>query len=95
MPGDRHGADKVFTDVERLCNVHLPRWMATPGMGTEKIGEFYADPVKVACDRHSLDKAFSARSVSIDEGLTWRAGRWARFAGHLAIGTAREALARS
>ena len=88
------GADKVFTDVERLCNVHLPGWMATPGMGTEKIGEFYADPVKVACDRHSLDKAFSARSVSIDEGLTWRAGRWARFAGHLAIGTAREALAR-
>jgi 2-polyprenyl-6-methoxyphenol hydroxylase-like FAD-dependent oxidoreductase len=87
------GADKVFTDVERLCNVHVPRWMATQGMGVEKIGAFYVDPVKVACDRHSFDKAFSARSVATGEGLPWRARRWARFVGRLAIGTAREALA--
>lgn len=87
------GADKVFTDVERLCNVHVPRWMATRGMGVEKIGAFYADPVKVACDRRSFNKAFSARSDSTDEGLPWRARRWARFVGRLAMGTARGALA--
>jgi len=26
------GTDKVFTDVERLCNVHIPGWLATDGM---------------------------------------------------------------
>jgi len=26
------GTDKVFTDIERLCNVHIPAWLATYGM---------------------------------------------------------------
>lgn len=78
-PAAGTGADKVFTDVERLCNIYVPRWLASNGMGAEKISAFYADPVKVKSDRHSFDRAFSLRSLSIDEGLTWRAGRWARF----------------
>jgi 2-polyprenyl-6-methoxyphenol hydroxylase-like FAD-dependent oxidoreductase len=93
-PAAGTGADKVLTDVERLCNVHVPRWLASDGMGADKISAFYADPVKVACDRASFEEAFSLRSVSTDEGLSWRANRWARFLGRLAIGTAREALAR-
>src|SRR3954467_6384912 len=40
------GTGKVFTDVERLCNLHIPRWLATQGMGTEKIAAFYQDPVR-------------------------------------------------
>ena len=47
------GANKVLTDVERLCNAHIPRWLATPGMGTEKLAGFYADPIKRACDAYS------------------------------------------
>ena len=31
------GTDKVFTDVERLCRVHIPKWLASEGMGAEKI----------------------------------------------------------
>lgn len=93
-PAAGTGADKVFTDVERLCNIHVPRWMASAGMGADKIADFYADPVKVACDRFSFEKAFSLRSVSIDEGMSWRANRWARFLARLAIGTAREAMGR-
>ena len=27
------GTDKVFTDVAQLCNVHIPAWLATEGMG--------------------------------------------------------------
>jgi 2-polyprenyl-6-methoxyphenol hydroxylase-like FAD-dependent oxidoreductase len=73
------GTDKVFTDVERLCNVHIPAWLATAGMGTEKIAAFYDDPVKQACDAWSSAKAYDFRSVSIDNGLYWRAQRWARF----------------
>jgi hypothetical protein len=81
----------VFTDVERLCNVHLPAWLATAGMGTEKIASFYADPVKIACDTQSLAKAWHLRSLSLDPSLPWAARRWARFAGRLGIGTLRQA----
>ena len=30
------GSDKVFTDVERLCNIHIPTWLATEGMDGAK-----------------------------------------------------------
>jgi 2-polyprenyl-6-methoxyphenol hydroxylase-like FAD-dependent oxidoreductase len=93
-PAAGTGADKVFTDVERLCNVHIPRWMASAGMDAEKIAAFYADPVKRACDRFSYEKAFSARSVSTDEHLPWAARRWARFSAWTAMGTARRAMQR-
>jgi 2-polyprenyl-6-methoxyphenol hydroxylase-like FAD-dependent oxidoreductase len=93
-PAAGTGCGKVFTDVERLCNIHVPQWMSSGGMGIAKIAAFYADPVKVACDRHSFEWAFGLRSVSIDEGLPWRARRWARFFARLAAGTAREAVAR-
>ena len=73
------GTDKVFTDVERLCNVHIPAWLATDGMDTDKIAAFYADPVKQACDAWSIAKAYNFRSVSINDGIYWRAQRWARF----------------
>ena len=45
-PAAGTGARKVLIDVERLCNVHIPQWLATPGMGEEKIAAFYDDPVK-------------------------------------------------
>jgi 2-polyprenyl-6-methoxyphenol hydroxylase-like FAD-dependent oxidoreductase len=73
------GADKVFTDVERLCNVHIPLWLASDGMDQDKIAAFYDDPVKTACDAWSAAKAYNFRSVSIDGGFYWRAQRWARF----------------
>ena len=73
------GTDKVFTDVARLCNVHIPAWLGTEGMGADKIATFYDDPVKQACDDWSMGKAFSFRKVSVETGLYWRAQRWARF----------------
>jgi 2-polyprenyl-6-methoxyphenol hydroxylase-like FAD-dependent oxidoreductase len=83
------GTDKVFTDVERLCNVHIPDWLATDGMDEAKIAAFYDDPVKTACDAWSAAKAYSFRSVTIDNGVYWRAQRWARFAAGLSEGTVR------
>jgi 2-polyprenyl-6-methoxyphenol hydroxylase-like FAD-dependent oxidoreductase len=73
------GTDKVFTDVERLCNVHIPAWLATPGMAETKIAAFYDDPIKTECDSWSIEKAYNFRSVSIDDGIYWRVQRWARF----------------
>ena len=68
-PAAGTGARKVLVDVERLCNVHIPRWLATPGMGEAKIAAFYDDPVKQACDVLCAKKAFGLRSYSIDPAL--------------------------
>jgi 2-polyprenyl-6-methoxyphenol hydroxylase-like FAD-dependent oxidoreductase len=91
-PAAGTGARKVFTDVQRLCQVYVPQWMRTGGMGLDKIGAFYDDPVKVASDRFSFDKAFHLRSLSVDESWPWQARRWARFVRWVAIGSGREAL---
>ena len=72
------GTDKVFTDVERLCNIHIPAWLATDGMDTGKIAAFYDDPVKKACDAWSSAKAYNFRSLTLENELYWRAQRWAR-----------------
>jgi 2-polyprenyl-6-methoxyphenol hydroxylase-like FAD-dependent oxidoreductase len=92
-PAAGTGTGKVFTDVERLCNVHIPAWLATPGMGTEKIAAFYTDPVKQAYDSFSIGKARSLRSTSIDPGLRWKMRRFVRFAGRYALGLTRRAHA--
>jgi 2-polyprenyl-6-methoxyphenol hydroxylase-like FAD-dependent oxidoreductase len=78
-PAGGTGTDKVFTDVARLCNVHIPNWLATPGMARDKIDAFYDDPVKTGSDAWSTAKAFHLRSLSTNNGLSWRARRWARF----------------
>jgi 2-polyprenyl-6-methoxyphenol hydroxylase-like FAD-dependent oxidoreductase len=90
-PAAGTGVDKVFTDVERLCNIHIPRWLATPGMGEEKIAGFYDDPVKVACDSYSASRAFYVRAISLDPSLPWRARRWSKFIGQLVVGRFRHA----
>ena len=84
-PAAGTGANKVFTDVERLCNVHIPEWLASDGMGEDKIARFYDDPEKRACDDHSLAKAYYLRSLSTDEGLSWRTRRLSRFMGQLGV----------
>ena len=72
------------------CNVYIPRWLATPGMGADKIAAFYADPVRAAYHAQSAHKAFLIRSVTIDTGLAWEARRWAGFLKRAAIGLLRE-----
>ena len=78
-PAAGTGTNKVFTDVERLCNHYIPEWLSTEGMGEDKIATFYGDPVKTECDAWSTAKAFHLRSLSTDNGVSWRARRWARF----------------
>lgn len=82
------GTGKVFTDVERLCNVYIPQWLTTPGMETEKIAAFYADPVRVAYHEHSQHKAFQVRSLTLGTNVKWTALRWARYLVRSAHGVA-------
>ena len=93
-PAAGTGVSKVFTDVERLCNIHIPRWLATPGMDEEKIAAFYGDAVKLACDAQSAAKARYLRSLSIEAGLIWRARRQVRFIGQLGVGVLRQTCER-
>jgi 2-polyprenyl-6-methoxyphenol hydroxylase-like FAD-dependent oxidoreductase len=86
------GTDKVFVDVERLCNVHIPAWLVTDGMDETKVASFYDDPVKQECDAWSIAKAYDFRSVSIDGGLYWSAQRWARFVAWFGRGWLRKLL---
>ena len=72
------GIDKVLTDVERLA-AFIPGWLATPGMGRDKIERFYADPAKVACDRSARVQTAYARSMAIDTSPLWTARRYRNF----------------
>ncbi len=92
-PAAGTGARRVLTDVERLCNVHIPHWLATPGMAVEKIGAFYDDPVKQACDTFSITKAYSLRSFTVDRTLPWVVRRWAKFFMQWGKGTLRRVTA--
>ena len=69
------GASRLLVDVDRLCNVHLPRWLATPGMGAEKIAQFYDDPVKRASDDRAARMAQDRRSFAVGTSLASRLRR--------------------
>jgi 2-polyprenyl-6-methoxyphenol hydroxylase-like FAD-dependent oxidoreductase len=88
-PAAGTGARKALVDVERLCNVHIPHWLASPGMGEAKISAFYDDPIKRACDVLSETKAFRLRSYSIDTAPHWTALRFAKFVAHWGRGLLR------
>ena len=99
------GVVKVLTDVDRLCNHYVPRWFATPGLGSDKIAAFYDDEVKRQCDEKGHALSLYARSLATDPGLVWRARRVrnatvrrglyaVRHAGHRLVAQARSQLAR-
>jgi 2-polyprenyl-6-methoxyphenol hydroxylase-like FAD-dependent oxidoreductase len=92
-PAAGTGANKVFTDVERLCNVHIPRWFATDGMGADKIAAFYDDPEKRAADEDSMARAHWLRSVSTSRTLRWRARRLVKVVGGYGRGLLEQARA--
>lgn len=90
-PAAGTGAGKAMMDVERLCNVHIPQWFATAGMGVDKTGAFYDDPVKSAYDAWCAKKAYNLKSFSIDRGPARTAERWAKFVLQWAKGALRPA----
>lgn len=75
------GASKAMVDVERLCNVYVPRWLAGSRLDAATICEFYDDPVKRASDKHSRETSLFAKRLALEPGLAWNAYRWARYAG--------------
>ncbi len=74
-PATGMGMVRLLTDIERLCTVHVPSWVETPGMGADKIAQFYDDPIKRACDAKALHDAEYRRSVSTETTLRWQTHR--------------------
>ena len=89
------GASKAMVDVERLCNEHIPRWLAGETIGPETIAQFYNDPAKVASDLHSRQVSLFAKRLALETGPLWSAYRWVRFfgaAGRYAFNRVRQAV---
>ena len=74
-PAAGTGTTKIFTDVERLCNVYIPRWLESDGMEAGKIAEFYNDPAKTECDAFCVSLAYYMRSLAVRKELRWRVRR--------------------
>jgi len=75
------GAAKALVDAERLCGAYVPQWLTTPGVGVEKIAQFYNDAEKRQSDAHSFRTSIFAKRAALGEGLLWTAFRWSYFAG--------------
>ena len=89
-PATGTGLSRVLTDAERLCRVHIPAWLATPGMDAQKLGTFYDDPEKLKVDRNAAAKAERDRLFATQTTWPWQARRWLA----LAKSRAHHALAR-
>lgn len=70
-PAAGTGVARLLVDVDRLCTEHAPRWLATPGMGTEKISQFYSDPDKLAADQRSLKMAHFRQALTSRNDIGW------------------------
>jgi 2-polyprenyl-6-methoxyphenol hydroxylase-like FAD-dependent oxidoreductase len=89
-PAAGTGANKVLTDVQRLCSTYIPSWLNKEQIEAKDVATFYADPVKVQCEKESLQKAFWLRKVSTGTSLGWRCWRGARFVAQSGLGRLRE-----
>lgn len=74
------GVSKVLTDVDVLGECVRP-WLATSGMGVEKIEGFYRHPRKMTCDGDSLRKALYQRALSTRNSSIWHVHRELRYLG--------------
>lgn len=79
-PAAGTGARKALVDVERLCSAHVARWLATPGMGVDKLAGFYGDPEKMTSDRKSLALAHAMKRATLDESMSAWMRRWTKLA---------------
>jgi 2-polyprenyl-6-methoxyphenol hydroxylase-like FAD-dependent oxidoreductase len=74
-PSTGTGIDKVLTDVDVLAEC-VPRWLETPGLGSDKLAAFYQHPRKLAIDARSLWSANHHWHAAMDRSVRWRIFRF-------------------
>ncbi len=79
-PAAGTGIGRLLTDIDRLCNEHLPRWLAARDASCERVAQFYDDPVKRACDAEAVRIAEYRRAISTETSLSWRLYRASSYA---------------
>jgi 2-polyprenyl-6-methoxyphenol hydroxylase-like FAD-dependent oxidoreductase len=85
-PAAGTGVTRLLTDVDRLCNTYIPKWFDTPGIDGAKVGQFYADPKKMAVDAYAMRLAHYRRSLTLDPSLRWDLHRRQHFMRRRVIG---------
>ncbi len=78
-PAAGTGVARLLVDVDRLCTEYAPRWLASAGMGNEKISQFYSDPDKVAADERSLKMARFRQALTSRSDIGWDVRRRLHF----------------
>lgn len=78
-PAAGTGVARLLVDVDRLCTEYASRWLATPGMGLEKISQFYSDRDKIAADQQSLRMARFREALTSREDIGWDVRRRLHF----------------
>jgi hypothetical protein len=66
---------RILNDVDCLANIHVPNWLATPGMSAAKIAAYYADPIKRRVDAASLRRSVRGRDSVTSLSPYWRVRR--------------------
>jgi 2-polyprenyl-6-methoxyphenol hydroxylase-like FAD-dependent oxidoreductase len=74
-PATGFGLDKVLTDVDVLSEC-VPSWLATSGMGADKLAGFYHHPRKLALDTQALKRSREHRRLTVDASPRWRIHRF-------------------
>jgi 2-polyprenyl-6-methoxyphenol hydroxylase-like FAD-dependent oxidoreductase len=74
-PSTGMGLTKVLTDVDVLCSECIPAWLASPGMGAEKLKKYSQDPRKLAIDAEALGAAEYRRKAVSGRSWRWRSHR--------------------
>jgi 2-polyprenyl-6-methoxyphenol hydroxylase-like FAD-dependent oxidoreductase len=77
-PSTGTGMLRILNDIKILADGYLPLWLATPGMGADKIVQFYDDPAKLKLDARSLGGSLRGRDWATNRSLKWRLMRAAR-----------------
>lgn len=88
-PAAGTGANKVLTDVQRLCSTYVSEWLRKEVIEVADVADFYADPVKLQCESDSLQKALWLHRVSTGTSMGLRSWRGARFVAQSALGRMR------
>lgn len=78
-PAAGTGVARLLVDVDRLCTEYASRWLATAGMGLEKISQFYSDRDKIAADQQSLRMARFREALTSREDIGWDVRRRLHF----------------
>ena len=74
-PAAGTGIGRLLNDIDRLCNLYIPKWLTTDWMKLEKINQFYDDPIKRSCDAEALRVADYRRAVTVETGVRWKLHR--------------------